>query len=77
MIAFIVTVRGFEDESVICHESRPKAQYRVWAALRDIGYHHMFGDIRLKRAPEYDEWAARQGRPCHVSAEFVEKVCVS
>jgi hypothetical protein len=56
----IVTAWIPEVESIVAATSAAKAKFKAWRAAHDAGYDRLvFGDLRVRRAPEFDDVAHR------------------
>lgn len=57
-VAFRCTVKGFDEPGIYFSPTRDKARFQCKSAANDAGFVAVkFGDIRAKRAPEYDRLA--------------------
>lgn len=57
-VAFSATVSGFGNEtSIVAGVNAGQARYMVYLSMKDAGFGPRFQDIRVKRAPEYDQLA--------------------
>jgi hypothetical protein len=53
--AWLTIVKDWaESESVCLAKTRGAARYSVWSSCRECGYSVGFGDIIVRRIPEYD-----------------------
>ena len=47
----------FGEPVIVPAMTRGAARYRLWSSGTEMGFAPKFGDFRVTRAPEYDEWA--------------------
>jgi hypothetical protein len=62
LVAWRVTARGFPDAAIYAAASRARAKALNLAAARDAGYMIAWNNLIARRAPEFDDWVARQGQ---------------
>jgi hypothetical protein len=74
MKAFRIYVESFPT-GILAAESRGKAQYKAFTDLtEEAGYTgYKFTDIRVTRAPEFDEWARKPKRRAVYTEEILIK----
>lgn len=59
-VAFRCTVKGFDEPGIYMAATRDKARFLCKSAANDAGFVAVkFGDIRAKRAPEFDRLAGQ------------------
>jgi hypothetical protein len=64
--------------SAVCHNSYKEARNFVIRSLLEVyaesyTFIEAAKGIRIKRAPQYDEWANRQKQPCHQGLDYVSE----
>jgi hypothetical protein len=70
--AFEVSTKGFSSTGIVAAQSAAKARYVCWVSANDVGYGVKFGDIKVRRIPEFDNWATRYENGTCWGRTFVE-----
>lgn len=79
MKAYTVLMEMWDEvspSSAVCHNNYREARSFVINSLLDVyaetyTFIEAAKGIRIKRAPQYDEWAAKQKEPCHHGLDYV------
>lgn len=57
--AFRVDVKDWPDATSIVRTTSPaRAKFRAWSAAKEAGYNLPFGNFRVRRAPQFDDYVA-------------------
>ena len=63
--AFFVKVINWDEANCIVMSRSPaKAKYKVWSSAKEAGYNVKFADLKVRRAPEWDNGGLIEG-PCY------------
>ncbi len=62
MKAFEVLLPGEEDGGIVAAQTASKARYIGYLGAQDANYDFPITRFRVRRAPQFDAWAAKEGR---------------
>jgi hypothetical protein len=74
IVAWRVITRGtFPDAGIYGAATRARAKALNFAAAREAGYMVAWNNLIARRAPEFDDWVARQGRERGWNEEYARR----
>lgn len=69
--AYRVTTKWFPN-GIYAATSAPKAKYASWRKAHEVGYDITFGEMKVRRAPEYDALMAQEPAGIGYAEDFLK-----